>query len=303
MAKQIQLRNKKTAHFLEIAKPYLYIMPLFILLGTFKLFSSGYAIYKSFFKWDGGRISQFIGLQNFIDIFSDQIFGKSLVNLFILLVTSVIKSITMPLLVAEMVASIKSKLSNFYKYIFVLPLVIPRVVLLLLWRWIYDYNGLLNGMLSSLGLNIELRSWLGEPSTALPSIIFFQFPWIAGIQFLIFLAGLQSIPASIYESLEIEGITPVKRIFYIDIPMLGGQFRYIIITTIINTFQAFEHVLVMTNGGPGSSTMVPALHLYNETFSYFRMGYSCALGTVLFILTLIITVINMKYIKGSVAID
>ena len=123
-----------------------------------------------------------------------------------------------------------------------------------------SYNGLLNGFLSALGLENFMHSWLGEQATALGALVFYQFPWVAGIQFLIFLAGLQGIDTSIYEATKIDGIGPVSRIFYIDIPLLTGQFRYLIITTIISTFQTFEHVLIMTNGGPGDSTIVPALH-------------------------------------------
>ena len=221
---------------LRKVQPYLYLLPLFVLLGVFKLYSSVYAVFRSFFEWDGGRISVFIGIQNYISLLSDATFGKSLLNLLILLVTSVIKVVTLPLLVAELVMSVKRELSsNLYKYLFVIPMVVPGVV----------------------------------------------------------------IDTSIYEATKIDGIGPVSRIFYIDIPLLTGQFRYLIITTIISTFQTFEHVLIMTNGGPGDSTIVPALHMYNETFSYYNMGYACAMGTVLFLITLGITAFNMKYIKGA----
>ena len=285
---------------LRKVQPYLYLLPLFVLLGVFKLYSSVYAVFRSFFEWDGGRISVFIGIQNYISLLSDATFGKSLLNLLILLVTSVIKVVTLPLLVAELVMSVKREFSsNLYKYLFVIPMVVPGVVMISLWRWIYDYNGLLNGFLSALGLENFMHSWLGEQATALGALVFYQFPWVAGIQFLIFLAGLQGIDTSIYEATKIDGIGPVSRIFYIDIPLLTGQFRYLIITTIISTFQTFEHVLIMTNGGPGDSTIVPALHMYNETFSYYNMGYACAMGTVLFLITLGITAFNMKYIKGA----
>ena len=297
--KQTGWRRMGTAGVIRKVQPYLYILPLFILLGVFKLYSSVYAIYRSFFEWDGGRISVFIGIQNYIALLTDATFGKSLVNLLILLVTSVLKVVTVPLLVAELVMSVKRQFSsNLYKYLLIIPMVVPGVVMILLWRWIYDYNGLLNGILSTLGLENLMHSWLGEQATALGALIFYQFPWVAGIQFLIFLAGLQSIDTSIYEATRIDGIGPVSRLFYIDIPLLTGQFRYLIITTIISTFQAFEHVLIMTNGGPGDSTMVPALHMYNETFSYYNMGYACAMGTVLFLFTLGVTAFNMKYIKG-----
>ncbi|MCI6454982.1 MULTISPECIES: carbohydrate ABC transporter permease [Hungatella] len=293
-------RKTMPGSILRKVQPYLYLLPLFVLLGVFKLYSSVYAVFRSFFEWDGGRISVFIGIQNYISLLSDATFGKSLLNLLILLVTSVIKVVTLPLLVAELVMSVKRELSsNLYKYLFVIPMVVPGVVMILLWRWIYDYNGLLNGFLSALGLENFMHSWLGEQATALGALVFYQFPWVAGIQFLIFLAGLQGIDTSIYEATKIDGIGPVSRIFYIDIPLLTGQFRYLIITTIISTFQTFEHVLIMTNGGPGDSTIVPALHMYNETFSYYNMGYACAMGTVLFLITLGITAFNMKYIKGA----
>ena len=126
----------------------------------------------------------------------------------------VIKVVTLPLLVAELVMSVKREFSsNLYKYLFVIPMVVPGVVMILLWRWIYDYNGLLNGFLSALGLENFMHSWLGEQATALGALVFYQFPWVAGIQFLIFLAGLQGIDTSIYEATKIDGIGPVSRIF------------------------------------------------------------------------------------------
>lgn len=299
-AKKSEQRGTISKGIIKKIQPYLYLLPLFALLGIFKLYSSVYAIYRSFFEWDGGRIAIFVGIQNYIALFSDATFGKSLLNLLILLVTSVLKVVTVPLLVAELVMSIKSKFSsNLYKYLFIIPMVVPGVVMILLWRWIFDYNGLLNGVLSTFGFENLMHSWLGEQATALGALVFYQFPWVAGIQFLIFLAGLQGIDTSIYDAAKMDGIGPVSRLIYIDIPLLTGQFRYLIITTIISSFQAFEHVLIMTNGGPGNSTIVPALHMYNETFSYYNMGYACAMGTVLFLLTLSVTAFNMKYIRGA----
>jgi len=289
--------NGRRSVFTKI-EPYLYILPLFLLLGTFKMYSTVYAIVKSFYQWDGGRISVFVGMQNYIAMFSDKVFGQSMMNLGIIVITSILKVVTIPLIMAEFVMRVKSKkAANFYKYAFIVPMVIPSVVIIMLWRWIYDYNGLLNGILSMIGLERFVTSWLGDAKTALGAVIGYNFPWVAGIQFLIFLSGLQNIPDGIYESVELEGITPLQRLFYIDIPLLAGQFRYLIITTVVTAFQSFEHILLLTNGGPGATTMVPALHLYNQSFSYFNMGYACALGTVLFLMTSFISYINMKYIR------
>lgn len=281
--------------------PYLFIFPLFLLLGVFKLYSSFSAIVRSFFEWNGGNISNFVGLDNYIRMMGDTDFWNSLWNLLLITLFSVVKVVTIPLLIAELVMRVRSKrMSDLYKYTFVIPMVVPAMVITLLWQWIYDYNGLLNGILRTIGLvGLGNTSWLGNAQTALGAIIGYNFPWIAGIQFLIFLSGLQSIPESLYEAASLEGINPIQRLFRIDIPLLSGQFRYLIITTITTSFQAFEHIMVMTNGGPGKTTMVPALYLYQESFSYFRMGYACALGTVLFVVILALTALNMNAIRGS----
>ena len=295
------MHPKSKKSFQRKIVPYLFLLPLFVLLGIFKFYPSASAIVRSFFDWNGGAQSTFVGFAIYVRMFQYEIFGKSLVNLLIISIASILKVITIPLLIAELVVRIKSKrLSDAYKYIFIIPMVIPTMVITLLWQWIYDYNGLLNGLLNALGLSgLANTSWLGSERTALGSIIGFNFPWIAGIQFLIFLSGLQNIPSSLYEAADLEGVTWFQRLFRIDIPLLAGQFRYLIITTLTTSFQAFEYVLVLTNGGPGTSTMVPALYLYQESFSYFRMGYACALGTALFVIILLLTAAGMKFIGGS----
>ncbi len=294
------MKNVKMKLIFRKFIPYLFLIPLFLLLGIFKFYPTVSAIFRSLYEWNGGTQMKFIGIDNYVRMLQDEIFGKSLINLLIISVASILKVVTIPLFVAELVVRVKNKkMADMYKYIYIIPMVIPGMVLILLWQWIYDFNGLLNGFLTAVGLGDLSTAWLGNESTALGAIIGYNFPWIAGIQFLIFLSGLQSIPQSLYEAADLEGANAFQRLFYIDIPLLAGQFRYLLITTLTTSFQAFEYVLVLTNGGPGTATMVPALYLYQESFSYFRMGYACALGTALFVVIMILTVLNMKFIRSA----
>ena len=283
---------------------YLLLIPLFSLLAVFKYYSFFYGLFRSLFKWNGMRTSLFIGFRNFVTMTGDKVFLQSLTNLALITAAGVFKILIFAFLAAELVFYLRSKRAGeLYKYIFVIPLVVPFIVRVLMWRWIYDIDGVINNLLAVLGLGAYAQAWLGLSRTAIWAIIFMDFPWIGGIAFLILLAGLQSIPDSLFEVATLEGAGLGYRLLKIEIPMISGQIRYVVITTIIRSFQYFQHVLILTGRGPGTSTIIPPLHLYFQAFSFYKFGYASALGVVLFVLVLIITIVNMTLIRKSAAMD
>lgn len=290
--------------------PYLFLLPVYILIVTFKYIPFATALQKSFYNWDGGNTNIFIGIQNYIAVFTDRIFHTSLLNVFIVCVAYVVIAVTVPLLAAELVFSLKSsKLQYYLRTVFTFPMVVPGVVTILLWKWILagDY-GILNQFLKMVGLGYLAAPWLGQSHTALGAIIAIGFPWLGiamlgGMQFLIYFGALQSIPKDLFEVARIDGINLWQRFIFIDIPMLMSQFKLLITLAIINGLQIFDSVYILNRGGPGTSTMTPAVYIYEQGFNYGRMGFSSAIGVTLFVLIMVITIINQTLIKNTETID
>lgn len=290
--------------------PYLFLLPVYVLIVTFKYIPFGTALQKSFFNWDGGKTDIFIGLRNYLEIFRDPVFFISMKNVAVVCIAYVIISLTVPLLAAELVFALKSEKRQYtIRTVFTFPMVVPGVVTILLWKWILagDY-GILNQLLNLIGLPNLTAPWLGQSSTALGSIIAIGFPWLGiamlgGMQFLIYFSTLQGIPKDLFEVAEIDGVNIFQRFIFIDIPLLASQFKLMITLAIINALQIFDAVYILNRGGPGTSTMTPAVYIYEQGFNYGRMGYSSAIGVVLFIIIMAFTVVNQKLIKNTEAMD
>lgn len=256
----------------------------------------------SLYKWSGGSKKTFIGLQNYTELFKSSLFYTSLINQLIILLTRTVFMIVPSLMVARLIFGLKTRpaLSNAFRLIFVIPVVIPPIVVLLIWQFLLDGEiGLLNEILKALSLESLTRAWLGDPHTALGSIIAIGFPWIQGTNMLIFLAGFLSIEDSIWDSVLLEGASSLYRFFTIDLPLILGQVKLIVILTIIQLMQDFVGVMILTDGGPGSATIVPGLLLYQNAFSYAKMGYANAIGVVMFIFILSLSILNSKIGKES----
>lgn len=180
----------------------------------------------------------------------------------------------------------------------ILPAIIPFIVTLLIWRFIYDGSiGLLNALLKAVGLTSWTRVWLGNPKTAIWAIIFAGFPYVSGVNVLITLAGLQTINHEIIEASQLDGASVLQRIWLLDIPLIVGQIKLNLVRAVIGAIQVFEIVFVFTGGGPAKSTMVPGLLMYIEGFTYHRMGYASAIGVFLFAVIMLLTILNLKVLR------
>lgn len=281
---------------------YLFLIPTFLLVFMFSYKPAFSALYHSFFLWDGYNPAVFIGLQNFKQMITDPMIISSIKNMGIIIIANLVIVLTLPLLAAELVYNLKSpKMQYFYRVMFIIPMIIPLMVTILVWQFIYDPNmGVLNSLLDLIGLESWKGNWLGNTDTALFAILFIGFPWISGIQFLLYLAALENIPSEVIENTKLEGLSTFSRVWKIDIPIIMSQFKVIIVLTLIGALQVFTQVWVLTQGGPGNATMVPGVALYQQGFAYGSFGYASAIGTVLFGLTLIITLISNNLLKSDV---
>jgi len=286
-----------------VAKKFIYpfVIPTIVLLLAFNYYPVFSAFYHSLFNWEGGGNAIWVGFANFRELAGDAIFRESAVNAFKLLVFGIIVSITVPLAAAELLFHLKSERAQYiYRVLFVIPMVVPGIVVMLIWGFFYDYDlGAINQALRAMHLGQYAQVWLGNPKVALYSLMFMGFPWVGGFSLLIYYAGLQSIPKDVLDSCLIDGASGLRRIWAVDIPLVMAQMKLLIVLGFIGGIQGFQTQLLLTRGGPGYSTMVPGLHLYNNAVSYDRMGYACAMGVVLFLVILALTYINMKYVKSS----
>lgn len=279
---------------------YLWLLPTFIFVAIFSYYPAFSALWHSFYKWEYGLKPEFVGLKNFIKIFHDEANIIGVQNLVKIVLFNLMTSLVVPILVAHLIFSLKKESHRYwYRLLFIIPMIIPGVVNTLVWRFIYSTEGIINQILNVLGLSQYAISWLSNYDTALYAIMVMGFPWVRALNLLIVYAGLINIPGSVFDAAEIDGAGEIKKLFKIEIPLIMGQIKLLIVLTIINNIQIFQHILILTNGGPGYATMVPGLNMYNSAFVFGKVGYACAIGTVLFIVILLLTIINMKYIKTS----
>ncbi|MFB0546643.1 MAG: carbohydrate ABC transporter permease [Anaerolineae bacterium] len=281
---------------------YLILVPTFALVLVFNYYPAASALFHSVFEWNGANVQRFIGLANFAAIAKDPTLMGSVTNLVKLALFSLAVNLTFPLLAGALIFHLRDlRLAYFYRVLFVIPLVVPGMVVLGIWKSIYAPNiGLINQLLETVGLGQIARPWLGDFKLALYSIMFIGFPWVAGMSTLIYLAGFQAIPNELLDAAAIDGAGTWKRFWQVEIPLVMSQIKLIVILTVIGAMQNFATIMVMTNGGPGVTTMVPGLWLYRNAMYYNKMGYACAIGTALFAITLTLTYLNMRYLQSSV---
>lgn len=283
-------------------KVYLYLAPTFLLLAIFMYYPPLSAFYHAFFDWDGFQHATFVGLGNFQQMAQDSELIASVPNMVWLVLASLITGLSVPLLVAELIFNLRSgRWSYLYRLLFVAPVVVPLIVNFLLWQFIYDPNvGLLDALLGTVHPSATHIDWLGDPNLALYALMFVGFPWVYGINVLIYLAGLQNMPESVLDAALLDGATAWRRLWYIDLPLLIGQTKVLLVLGIINGVQGFGLQFVLTQGGPGFATMVPGLLMYQYAFRDGRFGYGSAIGLAMFLIILAFTYLNMRFVRSSV---
>jgi raffinose/stachyose/melibiose transport system permease protein len=275
---------------------YLLILPTFALLAVFCYYPMASALGYSFGSFSLTAPWEFAGLGNFREMAGDPYLVRSVVNMLILLATGLLKMIALPLLAAELVFWLPSeRWQRFFRAAVIFPAVVPGVVLALVWKMIYDpYNGLINVSLRALGWGGAAHAWLGDERFALASVVFYNFPWINLLIFLIFLGGLIQVDRSVFEAVEMDGATILQRFRNVDLPALRPQMNVAITLIFIWSVQDFASVLILTGGGPGMATYVPALQMFMQISDGHNLGYSSAIGLVLFLAVVAFTLAVRK---------
>jgi len=281
---------------------YAIILPSLLLLFTFLYLPVMWAFSKSLYEFEIGAPSRFVGLNNYAEfLFRDPTCWPSMANMLFLTLVGVVTRLTFPLLVAKLIHSLPTERARHtYRLIFLVPIVVPGVAVQLIWMGlVYADGGLLNELLRAAGLEQWVTGWLSDPDTALWAVALVGFPFVGGFEVLVYYAGLAAIPQSVNEAALLEGCTGVGKFFRIDIPLVLSQLKLILILTVIHGVQSFQNVFILTFGGPGFKTNVPGLWMYYNAFSFQRMGYACAVGVILFLVILGLTILNLKYFRSA----
>ena len=286
----------------EAISAYLFIAP-FILSMVFIVGGPIVAaLFLSFCKWDILTPIQFVGLDNYKEMFlQDPRFWHSLYNTAYFTLLSVPIGMVLSIAVAILMNQ-KVKGISFYRTLFYLPSVVGTgVAVAVLWKWIFNADsGLLNYMISLLtGIPMtECPKWLASELWSKPALVIMSF-WGVGGGMIIYLAGLQGIPVTLYEASEIDGASRWQQLWSVTLPGLSPVIFFQLIISIVNSFQIFNQVYVMTDGlgGPADSTLVMVLYIYQKAFKYYQMGYASALALVLFLVIMVVTWIQQKYSK------
>ncbi len=282
---------------------YLFIAPLIIGLLIFSYYPPVYGLVLSFFEKHSVGETKFIGLLNYQNLFKDSVFLDSIPTMFYIMLPRLIIGIVVPLIMAELIFGVRSlRLQGVYRVLVLVPIVAPGVVGTLIWRNIFDpTNGLLTTVLRLLGVMKETQviDWLGNPDWVIPAIIFMGFPWVGGTSVLIYMSGLMGISSEVLEAAKLDGASVLYRIWKIDLPLLIGQIRYFLIFGLIGGFQDYGTQMVLTNGGPGYATYVPGYYMYQQAFMHDNMGYASAVGSVMFVVILVVSVFAFKFVNSK----
>lgn len=286
-----------------------FISPWIVGFCVFMLYPLAASIYYSFCDYSVLLPPVFVGIENYGELASDKVFWVSLYNTFFFAFFSLGLGLIVSLSLAILL-NLKVPGQAFYRTIFFLPSLVPVVALSILWMWIFNSNsGLLNGMLEGI-VNRAYQlagkeptfagpNWLGSETWAMPALILMSL-WGVGHPIVIYLAGLQDIPKSLYEAAEIDGASGWQRIWYITIPMLSPVIYFNLIMGIIGSFQVFAAPYIMTGGGPGRATLFYAMSVYNLAFEDLRMGYASAMAWILFIIILALTLLATRFSRRYV---
>jgi multiple sugar transport system permease protein len=279
---------------------YLFLAPGLLLFSVFTVFALGFAFYLTFHEWSIIEPDKpFIGLDNYRDMLADKDFRKSVVN------TAYFTGASVPLtmLIGLGLALLLNQplrgrwvLRTFY----FLPVVTPFVVVAIIWKWLYNGDfGLFNYYLLKSHLIDQPLLWLSDKQLAMPAVVLMSVWSGVGFSMIVYLAGLQGIPAELHEAARVDGAGPLQRLRHVTIPMLAPTTLFLLVMGIIGSFQVFTQIFVMTSGGPVKRTTTMVYYIYESAFKFYEMGYASTLAFGLFALLFVFTLIQLRLYRRS----
>ena len=280
----------------ESVTALLFVLPSLIGFTLFYAVPAVRGVWISFTNWDMLRDPTFIGLENYIKLFNDPEFWNALkVTLYYVLL-----NIPLQTVLAMIIAVMMSRLtkSMVIRALIILPWLMPPVVVGLIWLWLLDPNlGIVNMGLKALGLPVI--AFFGLPQWAMPTIAMINIWEYVGYTALLIFAGLQSIPGSVYEAASIDGASESQTFWKVTVPLLRPVLVFVVVTSVIGSFQIFDTIAITTQGGPVNATKVLNWYIYEQAFSRFNMGYATAISIVLFLILIFVSMMQMRLMRAG----
>ena len=275
--------------------PYFLAAPYLLHLSIFVLFPVVFSLVLTFHKWNIISPMEFTGFDNYVRLFSDRLFWRSILNTLVFLTIHIPLQIIGALVLAY-ILNTKLIFRAFFRASFFLPVVISGVVITMLWQQLYAYNsGLLNRFLVEIGFSKV--GWIQNKNIAMISIAIMATWKNVGLYVILFLIGLQSVPKTYYEAADVEGANAWQKFWHITLPAINPTMFMVVVLSTIGGFSLFIEPYIMTGGGPLNSTLSAMLYIYKQAFEYYHMGYSATLGVFFAMLILMVVVIQRKFIE------
>ena len=267
---------------------YMYIAPA---IAFYLLFAFGpllYTTWLSFFDWNGLTVGEWAGLDNYREVLSDESIRSSFVHSLVLIFFYAIVPVLLGLVLASVIAHSRVRGVTAFRAILFLPQTIATVVVAIAWTWIYAPNGPLNEALDAVGLDSVSRGWLGDFTWALPALGLVGTWVMFGLAIVLFLAGIQKIPVTLYEAARVDGAGRFREFLAVTLPGLRGELAVALTITTIFALRTFDLIYVSTSGGPGTSTTVPSFLVYQNAFATGRVGLAACIAVVLTVLIFVV---------------
>lgn len=284
-------------------KIILFFIPALVLYVTFFIYPFLQTLFYSFTDWDGFTKVSFIGIENFQKILSDEVYRTSVGRIFIWAVLAIILKVGMALIIAYVLRKSMRGIS-FLRMVVFLPYVISSSAMCLMFSIMYDKEiGLINVLLKAVGLGDVTRYWLADESTVFYAVILIPIYQAIGYFFVILFAAMKDVPDELYEAGKLDGTNPFTEFTRITIPYIWPTLVVCIILAINGAFQNFDYIFIMTGGGPGHASEVPATYMYKSIFVNGQYGYGSAAALILFVITMVVTSLTRKGLNSMYKVD
>lgn len=294
-----RVRSRRSRRLASTAWAYLLVVPAAAFYVMFVLQPIGRTAQYSFYEWNGITPATWVGLDNYVAVFTNPKLVGSILNAFELIIYFSFVPVVLALFAANVIRGVAtSRLAGVARTVLFLPQVIPLVAAGIMWSWQLSTNGMVNQLLRAVGLGFFGRAWLGDFDTALPAVGVIG-AWVQlGLCLLLILAGMSKIDTSLYEAARIDGAGPIREFFSITLPGVRQELSVAVIVTVIAALASFDIIYISTQGGPGNSTLVPGLQVYYLAFFDREIGLASALALTLMALVLLIVLPLQRLLRG-----
>ncbi len=296
----IQTSRSKILVQRETRSAYLFLLPSLVFFLGFVIFPMILCVYTSFFDATMGKnvADRFIGIQNYVELFSDGIFQKALKNTLIIVLVSVPAVAIFSLWVSSLIYKMKGPVLSAFRCIFYLPVVTGSVAVTVVWKWMFhNYYGLFNYVGTHTGMIEKNINWLGDARFALPCIILILFTTSVGQPIVLYVSALGNVDDSLVEAAKVDGATNLQLFWKIKWPQIMPTTLYILVITTINSFQCFALIQLLTSGGPNHSTDTVMYYIYYTAFKLYRYGYGNAMGVILAVIIALLSALQFQLAK------